>query len=196
MSSFGKNRFACKAVAGMLAVTCLLAGGILEIRAQTVARLYPVRHGQLKLQVPAGWSEEVKSATPGAAMTLAFRPAQGSRFLIRLTVSWDENAGPSYNSDERLQEIAMAAGNQFLPRSVEKQVKLEQVKGKQVRGCYFVLTDKAPRSGDYVIMAQGAAALGDALIVFTYLGYPGGEAELQSFIELLRGASLTTPLQD
>jgi hypothetical protein len=146
----------------------------------------------LKLQVPAGWSEELKSSTPGGPVTLTFRPPPGVRFLIRATISWDEKAGGNFNSDGRVQEIVMAAGNQFLPRSVEKQLKLLEVKGESLRGYYFVLTDKAPLAGDYEIMAQGAAALGEVLILFTYLGYPGGETELQRLIEVLRGAGLTT----
>jgi hypothetical protein len=175
----------------LLVAVYLTAGGIREIRAQSVEKSYPLRQGQMKLQLPADWAEETKSPKPGAPLTLAFRPLQGARFLIRIVASWDENAGGSFNSDGRLQEITMAAGNQFLPRAVEKQLKLQEIKGESVRGYYFLLTDKAPRAGDYEVMAQGAASLDGALILFTYLGYPGGEAELQKLLSVLRGAGLT-----
>jgi hypothetical protein len=192
MLSWGINRLIHRAVVGLLVTTCLITGGIKEICAQSAVKLYPVRQGQLKLQVPAAWAEERQSSTPGGPLSLTFRPAPGGRFLIRAKISWDEKAVGNFNSDARLQEIAMAAGSQFLPRAVEKQLKLNDVRGDFLRGYYFVLTDKAPLSGDYEIMAQGAAALGEVLILFTYLGYPGGETELQRLIEALRSASLTT----
>lgn len=187
----GTSRPSRWAAAGLLVAACLAAGGVCEIRAQSVTKFYPLRQGQMKLQLPVDWAEETKSPKPGAPLTLAFRPLQGARFLIRIMVSWNENPGSSFNSDGRLQEIAMAAGNQFLPRSVERQLKLQEIQGESVRGYYFLLTDKAPRAGDYEVMAQGAASLGDALILFTYLGYPGGDAELQKLLSMLRSAGIT-----
>jgi hypothetical protein len=159
-----------------------------QVQAEDAMKLYPVNEGQLKLQVPAGWVDEVQGSLTAGPFTLTLRPAQGNRFLVRWAVSWDEKAGAGFNAPGRLQEIVLAAGSQFMPHAAEKQLILHEFKGGASHGYYLPLTVKAPQTGGYEIMTQGAAALEGLMIVFTYQGHTGGDADFGHLIEIIRGA--------
>jgi hypothetical protein len=174
----------------LICVGCgmLLAAGQGKLPDST--RQFVVNQGQqLQLQVPSDWVDVVQG-TSGAPFTVTFRPNQGNRFLARFSISWDEQAGASFNTPGRLREIVLAAGSQMMPHAVEKQLSLREIKGAASQGYYLPLTVKAPRPGDFEIMTQGAAALGPLMVVFTYQGHSGGDADLNNLLAVIRGARL------
>ncbi len=81
----------------------------------------------------------------------------------------------------------------MLPQAVEKTFKIEELKGKEIMGYYFTLTDKAPKPGEWKYMTQGMAKLQSLLIFFTILDNRPDAPERTVALDMLRQARVHKP---
>ena len=86
---------------------------------------------------------------------------------IHVTPMWNPGRDGDFNSSERILKILQDGGTKLLPEAVEKELKLQEIKGKTGLGYYFSITDKAPgiKAGEYKYMTQGGGDEKDSVEV-------------------------------
>jgi hypothetical protein len=84
---------------------------------------------------------------------------------------------PPRAGDGGVRKLVQEAADNYAPQSVEKKADLKPLKGAQAEGFYFTVTDPAPGPGDFLVMRQGAVAVGGAWVTFTVLFNKGAERE-------------------
>lgn len=160
-----------------------------EIAPASSARSFPVpNHGVLVLAVPPSWSEIVHQPPADLPPTFLFRPRNGTRFELFLTVFWNTKPGENLNDPGRLKDMVTARGRTLLSAAIEKELTVVELRRGETVGYYFVLTDKVSEPGGYPYRAQGAIGTGDLLLSFTLLFMDKDSDELQAPINMLINA--------
>ena len=153
------------------------------------ARSYPLPWGgSVEVPVPAAWTDVVSRATDGRTFTLKLTPPEGQGAgIVMITVL----RGPMKEPDVRA--LVERQGRALLPTAVEQSLQLEELRGEQVRGFHYSLTDRAPKPGEHVHLTQGAASTGNVSLSFTILA-PGPQAPArQAGLDFLRGTRAGPP---
>jgi hypothetical protein len=106
-------------------------------------------------------------------------PSTGDAFSIQVSAVFVDPAQDPELSPASLKDRMQRTADQALPRAVEKEARLVELRGKQAAGYYFSLTDKESTSapGDYKYMTQGSFLTGCVLTVFTVLQHDSSRAE-------------------
>jgi hypothetical protein len=146
-------------------------------------------HGDLVMTIPAGWRKEVKSGlrkTMPPTLTIT-APHEVVQLLI--TPLWSTKGDASFNSPEKIHEVAKAAGEQMLSGSKETSLALQDLKGDNAEGLYYTFTDKSPAPGSYECMTSAYVGVGDLLAAATILHHEKDSPAWQQALGLLKGLS-------
>ncbi len=157
----------------------------------TAARRFPIPgHGELLLQVPEKWKDDIRRPPNDLPPTITFSPAAGSPFAVMLTAGGSAKPGEPLMDADTIRKHVEAVAKNAETQSVEKSLTVKELTGPACRGSYFSATDRAPKFGDYKYMTQGIARTGDVLIAFTVLTNDGQETVVKAALVMLRGAAI------
>jgi hypothetical protein len=140
-----------------------------KVAGRRVETAYRVNEKQvIVLEVPEKWLDEIdrlKDFPP----TIILKPDSMPAMAVHVTPMWNPGPEVDFNSPERIRKILEDGGTRLLAEAVEKELKLQELKGKTGLGYYFTLTDKAPsiKPGEFKYMSQGGIPVGDLLVMFT-----------------------------
>jgi hypothetical protein len=146
-------------------------------------------HGMLQMNVPELWNDKIRQPHDNSPPTIVFEPKSGNLFKILVTVGWNRQKQAGFHSSESVKNLVEKAAEKNLPQAIETELKLQELKGVSSTGYYFVLTDKAPKAGEFKYMAQGALGVGDLRLMFTILTNEKDSQVLFDALEMLRGAT-------
>jgi hypothetical protein len=76
----------------------------------------------------------------------------------------------------------------MLPSAVEREMPLEEIRGKYGAGYHFLVTDKAPRPGEYPYAMRAGIGVGDLMLSVTVLCRTRDSEGLRQTLRALRGA--------
>jgi len=100
---------------------------------------------------------------------------------------------PALVHPRKLRGVVEKIGRKFLPLAAEKALTIKPLKGPQVEGFYYTLTDKTPNPGEYHYMTQGAINLdGQILLLFTYLHHQNDSKRMKKVFSALENITLKT----
>jgi hypothetical protein len=157
--------------------------------AATVAEVCEVPgHGGVGLHVPRAWAAKCLPLAKPASATMAFRPQTGQDFDLRMTVVWMEAAHRHALEADALKRNLESAAAEWVPRSVEGQAAMDELKGPEAFGYVYTLTDKAPGPGEFTHLTQGNLRLGEVQILFTLLHRDAASKEKAATLDMLRQA--------
>jgi hypothetical protein len=137
--------------------------------------------GSLQLDLQENW----KVAAPKSGPVSTIRAGIPGRMTMLVTLL-PFKEGISRDARPLVQGTAERIG----PMSVEKNLVLRPLDGRQAKGYYFKATDPAPKPDEYRYMYQGAVVVGAALIPFTVLYNDGAEKEAEAALAAIGGAAL------
>jgi len=154
----------------------------------------------LTIQIPSCWDKSIQppeDADNNQYGEMVFTDQCESNptgELVRISAT---NLSTSLAASSGLRNFVEAAGKLLLDRSVETKLSIQSLKGADVEGYYYTLTDKAPKSDEYLYITQGGINLKkDILLFFTYLHHENTPAEMKTFLSALESIKLVgTPLQ-
>ena len=146
-------------------------------------------HGTLKMNVPDTWNDKLQQPANDLPPTIIFEPKLGNLFKILVTVSWNLQKQEGFNSSKSVKNLTEQVGKETLPQAVETELALQELKSVSFTGYYFVLTDKAPKAGEFKYMSQGGLGVGDLLLMFTILTNEKNSQVFFDALEMLRGAT-------
>lgn len=160
-----------------------LAGQIAQ--AQSTLQQFPVPgHGSLHLPVPQDWRAASKSLAQPASVLLRVRPAEGDAFLVQVTALWLDQEKLARKTPAQLKRDVEKSAAGPLQQSVEKDLRLEELRGAQALGYYYSLTDRAPGPGEYKYLTQGIVLAGEMLTIFTILQREPAPAEKARLLQM------------
>ena len=76
----------------------------------------------------------------------------------------------------------------MLPSAVEQQANIQEVNGTDGKGYYFLLTDKAPKPGEYPYAVRAGIGVGDLLLSVTILSRSKNSEGITATIKALQEA--------
>ncbi|MGC4000198.1 MAG: hypothetical protein QM767_23275 [Anaeromyxobacter sp.] len=148
--------------------------------------------GALEVGIPAGWSvREVEGSgqLPGSTLELAPRDRA---FVLHLTPLANPAQGATAGADAA-QVMAELARRSASESAVEREIALQELRGQAgVHGYWFAVTDRTmegrtAKPEEFRHLLQGAASVGDLIVVFTLLDNAEGP-QREQVLELVRGA--------
>jgi len=149
--------------------------------------------GNLFLTFPKTWRDRLGRVAEAGRMydSIQFRPQSNDTFALMVNVN---NVGQSNADKLDLNAILLKAGQGELTNAVEKSLDVHEFEGSQVKGCYFVITDKnrtiaAPKPGQYLYLTQGYAKI-DRLILSFRLVSNHLSPEQEETLEMIKTARL------
>ena len=142
----------------------------------------------LKMDVPETWQEELEAPPNNLPPTIILTPDSKEPSKIMITVLKTPEEDENYNSSEHILDLVKKSGLELLPRSLETEVEVYELKGKSSIGYYYTLTDKAPRPEEYTYATQGGIGVGDLLLMFTILTNEGGNEVVEEALKMLEDA--------
>jgi hypothetical protein len=135
-----------------------------------ISRSYPIpNRGLLELKVPPSWRDSINQPSGEIPPTLLFTPTSGTPFKFLVTVLWSMRKDVDINDPAFLKANVEQIGRKALHTAVEKELTVLELKGEHSVGYYFVLTDKAPKPGEFRYVASGAIGAGKLQLAFTFL---------------------------
>ena len=145
-------------------------------------------HGRLTMQVPSDWQTQYVTYNDLTPPTLHVNAANDPSFDLSVTVYWHDGLDRSLASADSLRRLVEKVGHETLALSVQKQLKVEAIKGLRQPGFLFNLSDSETREDEFHFVTQGAMAVGDLVLAFTLLTERRPSAEWTACLEMLKSA--------
>ena len=156
-------------------------------------RKYPIPdHGILELNVLPSWKDNIHKPQKDMFPTIIFIPAKGNDFQVLITVIWSKTGEQDFNSPVKIRTLVEQDGQNILPKAVETNLVVQQMRGVNSIGYFFSLTDKAPNPGEFRYMTRGGIAVGNLLLNATILYRVKDSESVKDALSMLREAKQST----
>lgn len=146
------------------------------------------QHGTLILNVPNTWKQIIRQPQGDIPPTITFSPDKGDEFKVLITPVWSPKKDIAFNKSEKIRTLIDNDLRGMLPSAVEQQVDIREFKGVDGAGYYFLVTDKAPKPGEYPYAVRAGVGVGDLLLSVTVLSRLKNSGGLRSTIKALQEA--------
>lgn len=156
------------------------------VGAQQTAELPLGPSGTLVIPLGTGVAQVPPALGARALMTFETSPSRTLLLLSPMPL-------PQSPSKREVCNVVENGSSEVRAKAVEKELRLLDLKGPTVEGCYYATTDRAPKQGEHKYLYQGAVAARDVLIMFTVLFHEGAEREAQAALKTIRGIRLAPP---
>lgn len=163
-----------------------LALPVLALEGDTKRSVPVPDHGAFEIALPSAWRYSTEATPQGGAETLRLDPAKGNRFVLLATPAWV----PVEKRDGK--EAAMWMRVRLHGQTVEQDIPVEEFRGGRNRVFWFKATNRWPSSGEHPMMVQGVAIVGELMVGFTLLHYPGDLPERELVLKALGDAKHLT----
>ena len=174
-----KTRFLLAASVGFT-----FAGAVLA--ASGAIRTYVLSSDQaVGLSVPQNWSDTITNSLVKPVVTVRFSAEKRDEFAMLVTFGRPEGTNT-------LRADVEQAARKLTGTSEEERADIKNLRGKQTEGCYFSLTDKAPKPGGWKYLTQGVVRIGGWLAAFTILSNDPGLKINERGLEVVRSAVLVS----
>jgi hypothetical protein len=155
----------------------------------TVERRYTLPdHGQIVVQVPRSWKDQVRQPPKRLPPTIAFHQSSGQPFEFLITTIWPATKDRPPQSGEVLRKQVTQAAENAKSQSIESELKITEFQGRSGEGFYFSATDRAPKRGEFRFLTQGILRVGTLTVTFTILTNDRHEPIVTQALELLKSA--------
>jgi hypothetical protein len=149
--------------------------------------------GFFRMDVPEGWSDQVREPGSSLPPTVAFRPAQGQPFQVLVTPIWPTRPdAPAFTKDWIRRQVEGAA-DEVKSQSVEQSIALVEFAGASGPGYYFTATDRAPKAGEYKYLLQGMLKVSELVLTFMILTNGGQEQVTLQALSMIKSAAHVRP---
>ncbi len=167
----------------------ILAGSPAVSRAEDLVAPLP-DGGRLELVLPASWQSTHQ--TVGPSVTVRLSPKSSGDFLVLITVI-PVQPGTPIPTPEGLRAAVLEFGKEKLSTALQDHIELDEIKGSQMVGYLFHLTDRNPEKGpgDYREVNGGTLLIGKHVLAVTILSHSGDEATVDEAKRLLAAARIS-----
>jgi hypothetical protein len=147
--------------------------------------------GNLFLSFPASWRDALGRVSERGRWfdSMQFRPKDGDAFALIVNVN---NVGQTNVERLDIHAELQKAWEAQSTNAVEKSLEIHDLEGREVKACYFVMTDKnrtiaAPKQGEFLYLTQGYAKIGTLILSFRFVSNHL-EAEQGQMLDMIKTA--------
>lgn len=185
----------CKA--GVMILLLLIAPPAFAHELKPVREFPMPGHVTLLLPVPEAWhsefsatgAEQPANATAATVIaTITLTPPSGDTFDAVISIFRHQSDLPGYYNPEALKPIITAVAADFLPRAVEQEATLTELKGADGGGYCFTLTDRAPAPGEFPYLTHCGLGVGNLLLAISILHQERDDQAVTEALTMLRRA--------
>lgn len=144
-------------------------------------------HGNLVLNVPESWDHEIQQPPGNLPPTIILSPRQGDDFKVLITAMWSFKEEAGSISPETTKRVISDNRTRLLPTAIEQEVAIQEFRGKDGPGYYFLVTDKAPGTS-YPYLVSVGNTTGDLLLITTILSRTKDSEAVRQTLKALQGA--------
>ncbi len=144
--------------------------------------------GTLILSVPSAWKQMVRQTTGHLPPTITLSPESGDEFKVLISPLGSPKKDPGFNKPGKVRSLIENDLRGMLPGAVEEKVVIHEFKGVYGTGYYFLVTDKAPKPGEYPYAVRAGVGVGDHLLSVTVLSRLKNSEGITSTIKALQEA--------
>jgi hypothetical protein len=145
-------------------------------------------HGYFVIQVPRGWVEHVRQPPGRLPPTVSLTPESGKPFQVLATPIWPMTLDSPPPSRDQIRSSVERAAESARSQAVEKELTVVEFQGRSGPGFYFAATDRAPKPGEFELLAQGILLVGELSVAFTILTNEGQEQVVEEALDVLKNA--------
>lgn len=145
--------------------------------------------GYLELQVPSAWDADVRRPPGGLPPTIIFMPQGNKSFLVQITVIYPIRDGMKMPDNTKVQSIVKNMSLRAKSQSIETDIPILKLEGKNSNGYYFTATSKGNESGEYKYIAQGMFRVGELAPTFTVLMTDKTKEIIDDVISIMQNAN-------
>jgi len=142
-------------------------------------------NGAIRFAAPDSWSGRLERSSDSPFPTIHFSPVTGTPFEVMLTPMWFPK-GKSLPGLDAVRGMVEATAREAEPNAVEKQIRVKELRSKDVQGYYFTATDRAPKPGEFKYMDQGIVLTGNMMMTFTILTNDGQSGVTRSALTMIK----------
>lgn len=121
--------------------------------------------GLLTMKFPDKWKQNIREQPP----TVILSPDEGDEFKVLITPLWSKTNDPAFSNAESVKRTIDVQLSSMLPGAVEEKVEITEFKGVDGPGYYFLVTDNAPKPGEYPYAVSSVLGVGKLMLVSTIL---------------------------
>ena len=173
----------------MVGLAICLPGPLAAQELSGVQRFIVPGQGSLELKIPKNWRVASEALKNPASVALHVRPGAGDAFDVQMTTVWLDPAKSPKKTPERLKADVQRGTEKLLERAVEREARIEELKGADVIGYHYSLTDSVPAPGEYKYLTQGMFVTGDLLTIFTLLYHDPRLTDRETVLQMFAGAT-------
>lgn len=146
-------------------------------------------HGTLILRVPEKWNITYYEPGTRPSPIIIFYPQEKPHpFQLTISPLWDDSIERDVTDPEFIKRYLQEVGVNVLSYSDEDQLNLIELSGKSGNGYYFQLTDSSAPEHEFKYLTQGALAVGEILLVFSYFSNDNEDNNQTIIIEMMEQA--------
>lgn len=142
-----------------------------------------------RMIIPTDWADSFSPLRNRPESLITFTPPREKQARILITLIEGVDKTREFSTQEALRKFVLQSGNRLLPQSVEEEITIKKLEG-ETPGFYYVLTDKAPKPGEYRYLTQGVYKVGDVVLSFTILTNKKHSEEVKRALTLVSGTSI------
>ncbi len=144
-------------------------------------------HGALHLKLPDNWQERIqRQEDPKEAPLIEITPEKGAAFRIVISPVWPTSPQDKLPDAEAIRSLMQTGAKAARAEAVEKEIKVEDVRGMQALGSYFSATDKDPAPGDFLNLTQGLVRVNDICVSFRVFSNGPRAVVLEPALKMIR----------
>jgi hypothetical protein len=145
-------------------------------------------YGKLTFRVPAEWKSMFERDAEKNTETIIFTPLSRNSFKLMVSPLVSKGERIDFQNQDVAKKQVEQLGSRLLSGATESELRIAEVKGKYSTGYYFLLTDKAPKPGEWKYLVQGRIGVGMYLLHFTILTHTSNATEILQSIKMLSTA--------
>jgi hypothetical protein len=149
-------------------------------------------HGSLEVKVPSSWRDDIRQPRGTLPPTITLRPT-GNRLELLITPLWSPTNEKGFSSLPQVHQMIDHDWQEVLSSAVEKRQVLEHLDGEEAHGYFFMVTDKAPKPGEYEYMIRACVGVGDLALSVTILTHDKDSDAVQAALSALRDVRHRAP---
>jgi hypothetical protein len=147
------------------------------------------QHGALVLGVPNSWKQNVSQSSGDLPPTITLAPEKGDEFEVLITPLWSPKKDATFNKPDKVRKLIESELRGMLAGALEQSVVIQEFKGVYGTGYYFLVTDRAPKPGEYPYVVRAGVGVGDLLLSVTVLSRSKNTIGITSTIKALQEAN-------
>ncbi len=145
--------------------------------------VYPI--GILELYPRTSWKfsrSEPTAAVPSVAYTTQ------DDTVIRIRVM---TGGRGVGDEEALRSRVLENGMRLLGQAVETDLEILDITGKNAKGYYYILTDKAPKPGEWKYIMEGMYQVNEVVLIITIVSHEKTSEDMADALAMIQHAVFT-----